>query len=713
MAEEAAGLEEATPLPRLREELRFMEAAEDAGRARGFLIYDPLRNSYFRIGQLAAKALASWRAGTAGALMAALERKHGLRVTLDDIGDLLDFVLRNGLTREAQGGWRGLFGQAARSRKGLLPKLLHNYLFFRIPLARPEPFLRAALPYVRWLGSRAGIVMLLLISLTGLYMTGRQWDVFKATFMGFLTLKGLALYALTLVIVKVGHELGHAFIATRFGCRVPSMGIAFLVMMPMLYTDVTDAWKLRSRRARLLIGAGGMLVELGIAGLALFLWAFLPEGPGRAAAYFVATTSLVTTLAINASPFMRFDGYHILADALRMHNMRPRAFALALTRLRNLLFGLKTPPPERLSPRLANFLTLYAAATVIYRLFLFLGIALLVYHAFPKIIGLFLGGVEVTWFLAMPVFREVRQWWRMRMEIIREGRPWRPLIALGLVLAALFAPVWEAVRLPALLTAKQELDLFAPEPARVVRAHLRAGQDVRAGDVLVVLRSRELEHEEKLAREKLRLVESRLRRLAADRADLSAHAVLRKRREALKKQLAGLARRRAGLTLKARFGGVVTHVMRGLRPGLWVNGEYPLGRVVAHGGRVARALVNEEDVARLKPGARGWFVPDDPELPRARVRLAAIGAARRTGRDLSYLSSVHGGPVPAERDREGRIHTRQGVFPARFVLAEGGGADAPCARACTGRIVAQGERRSLAGRMARRAVAVILRESGF
>jgi len=274
-----------TPLPELREELQFMQAAEDAGRAGGFLIHDPLRNSYFHIGGMAAKALSCWRAGTAGGVLEALRERYGVRASLEDIGGLLRFVHGNGLAREAAGGWRALFGQAMRLRKGPVSALLHNYLFFRVPLVRPEKFLRAALPYVRWLGSRGGIWLILLISLAGLYMTGRQWDVFKATFMGFLTLKGLALYALTLVIVKVGHELGHAFIATHFGCRVPTMGVAFLVMMPMLYTDVTDAWKLRSRKARLLIGAGGMLVELGLAGVALFLWAFLPEGPMRAAAF--------------------------------------------------------------------------------------------------------------------------------------------------------------------------------------------------------------------------------------------------------------------------------------------------------------------------------------------------------------------------------------------------------------------------------------------
>ncbi len=705
-------MEPDTPLPPLREELRFMEAARDAGRAPGWLIYDPLRNSYFRISRLSALALSCWREGTAGALLEALARRHGVHATPEDVGELLAFVSGNGLTREAQNGWRGLHGQFMRRRRGLLSRILHGYLFFRIPLARPEKFLRAALPYVRWLGSRPALLLLAAISLTGLYLTGRQWDSFLATFMGFLTPAGLMLYALTLAVIKVGHELGHAFIATRFGCRVPTMGVAFLVMMPMLYTDVTDAWKLSARRQRLLIGAGGILVELGIAGTALFLWAFLPEGPARTAAFFAATTSLAASLLINASPFMRFDGYHILADALRVHNLAPRAFALGLTKLRNGLFGLRTPPPERFSPRMEQVLTLYAFAAIVYRAFLFSGIALMVYHAFPKAIGLCLAAVEVTWFLALPVLREARRWWELRREIVRRGRPWRPALAAAVVLVALFAPVRGHVRLPAVLQAGRRMDIYSPEPARIVETRLRAGRRVRAGEPLMRLRSRGLEHEARLARERLRLVELRLRRLAADRRDLSEHAELKRRRAALLRELEGLDERRKRLTLRAGFGGVTTLAAEGLRPGLRVHPGMLLGRIVDAPGQVASALIREEDAGRLRAGARAWFVPDDPALPRVRMRLVEIGAARRTGRDLAYLASVHGGPVPAERDGKGRIRTRRGVFPARFVRADGAGAG-PCRVACTGRMVVEAARESLAGRMARRFVAVILRESGF
>ena len=97
-----------------------------------------------------------------------------------------------------------------------------------------------------------------------------------------------------LLFSVVLHEMGHALTARHFGCRVPAMGVAFLVMVPVLYTDTNDAWKLQSRRARLLIGAAGMLAELTLAVWATLLWCFLPDGPLRAGVFLLASTTWIS-----------------------------------------------------------------------------------------------------------------------------------------------------------------------------------------------------------------------------------------------------------------------------------------------------------------------------------------------------------------------------------------------------------------------------------
>ena len=188
------------------------------------------------------------------------------------------------------------------------------------------------------------------------------------------------------------------------------MGVAFLVMFPVLYTDTTDAWKLQSRRDRLRIVTAGVRTELYLALIATFLWGVLPDGSLRSAAFFIATTSWVTSVLVNISPFMRFDGYYAFSDLIGVENLQQRAFELGRWRLRRWLWGLNDPLPEPMPRRRARLLILYAWGTWLYRFFLFLGIALLVYHFFFKVLGIFLFIVEVLWFIVMPIFKEVRTW---------------------------------------------------------------------------------------------------------------------------------------------------------------------------------------------------------------------------------------------------------------------------------------------------------------
>ena len=85
-------------------------------------------------------------------------------------------------------------------------------------------------------------------------------------------------------------------------------------------------------------------------------------------------------------------------------------------------------------------LILFAWATWIYRLVLFLGIAALVYHFFIKALGIFLFLVEIVWFIARPLWSEIGAW-RQRGAAIAGSRRarWSALLLILIVLGA-FAP---------------------------------------------------------------------------------------------------------------------------------------------------------------------------------------------------------------------------------------------------------------------------------
>ena len=97
---------------------------------------------------------------------------------------------------------------------------------------------------------------------------------------------------MALVFAKALHEMGHAVTATRYGVRVAHMGVALLVMFPMLYTDTSESWKISNPRQRLAIASAGIITELALAGLATLAWGLSPDGAIRSALFFLATTQV-------------------------------------------------------------------------------------------------------------------------------------------------------------------------------------------------------------------------------------------------------------------------------------------------------------------------------------------------------------------------------------------------------------------------------------
>src|SRR5688572_23662203 len=120
---------------------------------------------------------------------------------------------------------------------------------------------------------------------------------------GFLPLAMLALLA-----GNVFHEFGHAAALRYGGGKVRGMGVGIYLFFPMLYTDVTDSYRL-GRRARLRTDLGGVYFHLifALAVMGLF-WV-----TGQEALLFIVL--LVNAQVIGQFlPFARFDGYWILAD---------------------------------------------------------------------------------------------------------------------------------------------------------------------------------------------------------------------------------------------------------------------------------------------------------------------------------------------------------------------------------------------------------------
>ena len=320
------------PMP-LREDLRLHDTGPDRDGAPGWVIQDPVSNRFYRIGWLEYECLLRWP-GNPESIAADISANTPLRVEAAHVLEFAQVLEQHRLVRPSAESLQRLRQQTNEPGWRHWKWWLHHYLFIRVPLVRPDRWLSNLLPWVSWLFTRAALMMLIAATCLGLILVMRQWDVFTHGVMDLISPAGIAGFVVALIVSKALHEMGHALVATRQGLRVAHMGVAFVVMWPMLYTDTGESWRLRSHRQRLAISVAGISVELALAGLATLAWAVLDDGVLRQAMLYLATTAWILSLALNISPFMRFDGYFIFSDLIDFPNLHERAGAMARTWLR-------------------------------------------------------------------------------------------------------------------------------------------------------------------------------------------------------------------------------------------------------------------------------------------------------------------------------------------------------------------------------------------
>lgn len=700
------------PLPAIRDELKIVPASANEDGSPAWLIQDPVRNRFFRIGWLDFELLVNWSLNDAQGVIEAVNEQTTLRATPDDLKQLITFLGTSELLRlDHPVQVDHVHAMQSKRKPSVLQWLLHNYLFFRIPLVRPQRWLAQTAPYLAWLRAPATAWVIVMLSVMGLYLVSRQWDTFTHTFVDQLSWNGVVGYTLALAFAKAAHELGHAYAATHHGVRVAHMGVAFLVMFPMLYTDTSESWRLTQPRHRLSIAAAGIVVELAIAGLATLAWALTPDGSLRNALFFLATTSWILTLAVNASPFMRFDGYFILSDLLDIPNLHERAGALAKTWLRRNALGLDEPWPDGFPPEKRRWLIAFALTTWIYRLIVFLGIAVMVYLHFFKLLGIFLMMVELVWFIAKPVYREISVWYAVR-ERIKRNRLVAGLAILAMLLLVLFVPFQTSVTGHGWVRAAEQQVLYSPFAAQLTR--IAPGREFHRGDVIFALESKALDFDEERARA---MAAARTRQMAG----LMGLPNGESQRPLLASQLAlHEAEGRAShdqlqrLLLKAPFDGTLKDLDYELGVGAWVRPQQPLGILVAQNQWEVEAFVPEADLGRIKVGQA------------VRVRLmvepavwldgniSAIDVSRTTTLPATMLDAMHGGPIitttsaAGAAPSKGRV-ARDALFRVHIALYSPN----PLHSSALAKVQIEAQPQALIDRFLRNAASTLIRESGF
>lgn len=698
-------------LPPLRDELSLSPGPRAPDGSPTWTIQDPATGRFFRLGWMEFEVLLRWTLGRPSAIAEAIRSNTALRPTESDVRRFATQLLAANLLRPTtpQAVAQIAAQHEAARQMNLAWLALKNYLFFRLPLVRPDALLTALAEWMRWIFSTTFLVITLGAGVVGFLLALRQWDVFVASFPYLTTGEGIVLGLAALVLLKVLHECGHGLMAKRYGCHVRTAGVAFMLFVPMFYTDVSDAWRLKDRRQRVLIAVAGIFTELFIACWALLFWSLLPDGPLRSVAFVWATTTWILTLLVNANPLMRFDGYYILSDALDQPNLQDTAFALGRWHMRRILLGAQEPVPVTVARRRRRILIVYAYATWVFRFLLFMGIAAAVYLMSFKVLGILLAAVEIAWFILRPIWKEISSWRRLKLAQAMNPVMFRSFILLAGLVLLMVLPWRATVHGDALISAEKRVLLMAPAPGQVAEIAVRPGQRVEQSQVLFRVSSPPLEHEVGLHRLRIANLSWQIEVVSQQQESIARAAILIHERDAARQRLASAESALSQLVLRAPFDGEVVEVADPLDRLEWVERGEPLAMLVDRTTSHVEAFVAEQHIHRLAVGRMAQVQPRNPDLGAFAAVVEAIDTSATRQLPEVALASTHGGPIPARVGANNttvpetpvyrvRLHPIVPIEVTRMELA-------------TVRIEADAE--SLFSRSWRHIKGVLIRESGF
>lgn len=704
-------------LPILRHDLQLNEAPPEPEGSPSWTLYDPAANKYYKIGWLEFECLARFKScESVNQVVEKVQKETTLQPDGEMIGAFVEFLVTHNLVQATGEEALGYFEQRREITEQVWwKKILHGYLFFTLPLFKPENFLKKTYPLLSPVFSRPFMIFVFMLLTYGIFISIQRFDEIASTFVNYLSLEGIILFVGATIVVKIIHELGHAYTATKYGVPVTSIGLAFIVLYPILYTETTNAWKLKNRNNRLVIAAGGMMAELALASITLILWHYLPPGMGQSLCFMIAIVSMLASLLVNLNPLMKFDGYYLFSDFVGVDNLQDRSFAFLKWKIRKFLWGWSDAPPEITNAGRRKLFISFGLAVCIYRFFLYLGIALLVYHLFFQPLGLILMIVELIFFIGLPVFREMKVWAERLPEVVGSLRGKISLFIIFSVLLLAFIPTRNNIEITAILHAKNYVRLYSSIPAKIEEIKVYQGQEVEKGELLFRLSSYNLDHNINLTQQKLRDLKSIRNSSQATPELANKRSMINSEIENTEQELTGFLEILEKLSIKAPFSGTIEMMDPSLREGQWINTTKMLVLLADNSHKILSGYVREQDANKLIKESTGRFYPEYSPFNSYAVTLGAIEGTRARALFWPEIASDQGGSIPSKTNQNGQTEPlpRYTVYPVQFELNENTYDSSLPTFVARGTIVMSGQREILANSLIKKATSIFIMDGGF
>jgi putative peptide zinc metalloprotease protein len=427
-----------------------------------------------------------------------------------------------------------------------------------------------------------------------------------------------------------------------------------------------------------LVGAAGMIAELFLAGLAVFVWAATGPGTFHALAYDSIFVASVSTIVFNVNPLMRFDGYYILSDLLDIPNLSTRANQHLRHLVEHRAFGVSRSESPAATRSEAAWLTVFGVASGLYKLVVFTTILLVIADRF-LLLGIIMAAVcAVAWVLT-PLVRVIHYLAsdpRLERNRLRAAVASTAATALAVCLLAL-VPVPRGFTAPGVLQASEQTAIVSGVAGFIHQILVPPDSRVRAGEPLLRLSNPDLDARQREIQAHMDESQAlRVRALSRSPADLPAidGAIA-----SIQDQLDRLGQQEKALAVTADHDGLwVAPDLNEMRD-RWIPRGTSIGRVIDDSAFDFVCVIPQQDASAVFSNAiQGSQVrltgqADAPlavtsvtRIPAEQTRLPSAALGFRGGGNLATSSGDASGDIASQSFYELRLGVRRSDAGALF-----------------------------------------------
>lgn len=582
-----------------------------------------------------------------------LGQLHRIDALQTNVSPDVQEIFRRGEEQEQQQRWRQI----------------KNPLGVRLPLIDPDRFLDRTLPYLRFIFSKGFALLWFVVVALALLLAGANWGALVDTVkLQALAPDNLLLLLIVYPVVKLLHEFGHAYAAKLYGGEVHEIGTMFLVFMPVPYVDASASTTFPERGMRMLVSAMGMLAELWLAALALFVWLSVEPGWISQICLNVMLIGGVSTVLFNGNPLLRFDGYYVFADAIGIPNLAQRSNNYLAYLVQSRLFGIESARSPVTAPGEAPWFFFYAIASFCYRILLLGVICLFLIDEL-----FFLGVVLALWAiynqLCLPLLKQVN--FVLRDRRLRRRR----MRALGVCAVGLACIVGVMALVPVSSLTRFEGVVWPPDDAHLVagtdgfvEAVLQPpGEPVSKGQPLLRLSNADLRGQMAVKRARLAELSARFRQARV--ADRVKTQLIQEEIAALQSEIDLLSDKIDSLVVRSPVDGIFVLPDAEDLSGTYIGQGEVLGYVVSRDRTVARVVVTQQDQDRMNESIRAieLWLAGSPNRVMAGELLRTVPQARNQ-LPSKVLSVAGGGRFTPDPDGTSELSTRERLFEYEISL---------------------------------------------